>query len=269
VNTTPETVPSDILQRLEAALAANELVAQATLLSGAGIVGAKLLVFPGGEMVGSLGAAWLDEAVRRDAAAMMQSLHGSLARSNEYEMPEESGQRVQVFIEVLPPPPRLVIFGGVHIALPLAAFAKILGFRVVVADPRSHFANRERFPQVDLILPEWPEEAAEQMVLGPADYCVILTHDPKIDEPALKALLSTQVAYVGAIGSRATHAERFERMARQGVSAEALSRVYAPIGLDIKAETPEEIALAIMAEIVAVRRGGRGGFLKEGGGAGR
>ncbi|HEX8684361.1 MAG TPA: XdhC/CoxI family protein [Ardenticatenaceae bacterium] len=263
MSTTSETAPTDILQRLEAALAANELVAQATLLSGAEPVGAKLLVFAGGEVVGSLGAAWLDELVRRDAAEMMGQLRGSVARSYEYEVPGEMGQRARVFIEVLPPPPRLVIFGGVHIALPLAAFAKILGFRVVVADPRSHFANRERFPEVDLILAEWPEEAAEQMALGPADYCVILTHDPKIDEPALKALLSQDVAYVGAIGSRATHAERFERMARQGVSAEALSRVYAPIGLDLKAETPEEIALAIMAEIVAVRRGGRGGFLKD------
>ncbi len=268
VSTTPESAPTDILARLEAALAANELVAQATLLSGVEPVGAKLLVLVGGEVVGSLGAAWLDELVTRDVTGMMGQLRGSLACSQEYEAPEEPGQRVRVFIEVLPPPPRLVIFGGVHIALPLAAFAKILGFRVVVADPRTHFANRERFAQVDLILAEWPEEAAEQMTLGPADYCVILTHDPKIDEPALKALLSTEVAYVGAIGSRATHAERFERMARQGVSGEALSRVYGPIGLDLKAETPEEIALAIMAEIVAVRRGGRGGFLKERGAAG-
>src|SRR3712207_1599488 len=111
VSTTPETTPPDLLARLEAALEANELVAQATLLSGGEPVGAKLLLFPDGEMVGSLGAAWLDEAVRRDAAAMMRSLRGSLGRSIEYETPTEPGQLVRVFIEVLPPPPRLVIFG--------------------------------------------------------------------------------------------------------------------------------------------------------------
>jgi len=170
---------------------------------------------------------------------------------------------VRVFIEVFPPPPHLVIFGGVHVAIPLTTLAKTLGFRVTVADPRTKFANPQRFPHADAIIPEWPQKAVEQIEIGPSTYCVILTHDPKIDEPALTAVLGKNAAYIGAIGSRKTHTERFERMARHGVSAAALDEVYAPIGLDLNAETPEEIALAIMAEIIAVRRGGRGGFMKD------
>lgn len=254
-----------LFRQLEAALAANQMVAQATLLSGLVPVGAKMLVFAGGEVAGSLGAAWLDAAVRADALARMAEPRRAMARSMDYPTATEAAEPARVFLEVFPPPPRLIIFGGVHIAIPLSEFAKRLGFRVVLADPRTHFANPERFPQVDEIVPEWPEEAAAQLGLGLSDFCVVLTHDPKLDEPALKALLAAKVAYVGAIGSRKTHAERFERMARQGVSAAALATVYAPIGLDLKAETPEEIALAIMAEIVAVRRGGAGKFLKDGG----
>lgn len=256
----------EIIRRLEAALTAGEMVAQATLLTGFGQGGAKLLVFPDRTLIGGLGSPALDERVQRDAAAMMAQARGQLARTYEYEIPAspaESPAIARVFIEVFPPPPHLVIFGGVHVAIPLTTFAKALGFRVTLADPRTKFANRERFPHADAIIPEWPQKAVEQLEIGPSTYCVILTHDPKIDEPALKAVLGKNAAYVGAIGSRKTHEERFERMAHHGVSAEALAEVYAPIGLDLNAETPEEIALAIMAEIVAVRRGGRGGFMKD------
>lgn len=257
---------SEITRRLEAALAAGEMIAQATLLTGLDRGGAKLLVLADGALVGSLGAAALDEEVRRDAAAMMAQARGQLARTYDYDVPVAPGEArrpARVFIEVFPPPPHLVIFGGVHVAIPLTTFAKELGFRVTVADPRTKFANPERFPHADAIIPEWPQKAVERIGIGPSTYCVILTHDPKIDEPALTAVLGKNVAYVGAIGSRKTHAERFERMAQHGVSAEALAEVYAPIGLDLNAETPEEIALAIMAEVVAVRRGGGGGFMKD------
>ncbi len=146
-------------------------------------------------------------------------------------------------------------------AIPLVTFAKVLGFRVTVVDARAKFANRQRFPHADEIIVAWPDEAVAQLKLDTSTFVAILTHDPKIDEPALRNVLGTPVAYVGAIGSRKTHAERFERMADQGVDTALLPQVYAPIGLDLGAVSPEEIALSIMAEIVAVRHGASAGFL--------
>jgi xanthine dehydrogenase accessory factor len=169
----------------------------------------------------------------------------------------------EVYVEPFLPPPVLVLIGGVHIAIPLARFAKTLGFNVVVADPRAKFANRERFPEADEVLLAWPDEALAQLEIDDATYIVLLTHDPKIDEPALAAALQTDAAYIGAIGSRTTHAARFERMARWGVTAEELQRVYAPIGLDLGGRTPEETALSILSEIVAVKNGRSGRSLRD------
>ena len=250
----------EINQQLEKALEAQQTVTQAMRLTPPH-VGRKLLIYPDGSRLGSLGSEELDQAAQQDAQKMMSQARGQLARSMAYELPD--GDLARIFIEVFFPPPHLVIFGGVHIAVPLVTFAKTLGFRVTLADPRTTFANSKRFPNVDEIIPEWPQEALKQITIGPSTYCVILTHDPKLDEPALEGLLGKNAAYIGAIGSRKTHIERFERMARYGISAEQLAEVYAPIGLNLKADTPEEIALSIMAEIVAVRRGGPAGFLKD------
>jgi len=137
---------------------------------------------------------------------------------------------------------------------------------VVVVDPRSKFANRERFPEADEVLVEWPDEALRHLPVGEATYIVLLTHDPKIDEPSLAAALKGGAAYIGAIGNRKTHADRFERMAKWGVTAEDLQRVYAPIGLDLGGHTPEETALSIMAEVVAVKNGRSGASLCQGNG---
>jgi len=149
-------------------------------------------------------------------------------------------------------------------AIPLIKFAKQLGFYVVVADPRAKFANRERFPQADEVRVEWPDQTFAHLHMNDATYVVILTHDPKIDEPALAATLKSEAAYIGAIGSRGTHVARFERMAKKGITAEQLRRVYAPIGLDLGGHTPEETALSIIAEIVAVKNGRSGGPLRDG-----
>jgi xanthine dehydrogenase accessory factor len=173
---------------------------------------------------------------------------------------ESSGE---VFIEPFLPPPVLVIIGGVHTAIPLGRFAKELGFYVIVTDPRAKFANVERFPEADEVLLEWPDEALAHLEIDNATYIVLLTHDPKIDEPTLAAALQTEAAYIGAIGSRGTHAARFERMAQWGVSREQLERVYAPIGLDLGGRTPEETALSIIAEVIAVKNGRRGISLRE------
>lgn len=173
----------------------------------------------------------------------------------------------EVFIEPFLPPPVLIIIGGVHTAIPLTRFAKELGFRVVVADPRAKFANRERFPEADEVLLEWPDEALAHLEIDGATYIVLLTHDPKIDEPTLAAALKTDAAYIGAIGSRGTHAARFERMAAWGVTREQLERVYAPIGLDLGGRTPEETALSIIAEMVAVKNGRSGASLRKNSGS--
>lgn len=170
---------------------------------------------------------------------------------------------VHLFVEPFLPPPTLVIIGGVHVAIPLSHFAKELGFRVIVTDPRATFANRERFPQADQVLVAWPDEALARLKVDRSTYLVLLTHDPKIDEPALATALKTEAAYIGAIGSRKTHAQRFERMAKWGITPEELHRVYAPIGLDLGGHTPEETALSIIAEVVAVKNGRPGGFLRQ------
>ncbi len=170
---------------------------------------------------------------------------------------------MEVYIEPFLPPPVLVIVGGVHVAIPLTRFAKELGFRTIVVDPRAKFANRERFPEADEILVEWPDEALAHLKIDESTYLVLLTHDPKIDEPTLAAALKTPARYIGAIGSRKTHAERFERMAKWGVTAEQLRRVHAPIGLDLGGRTPEETALSIIAEVVAVKNGRKGASLRD------
>jgi len=157
--------------------------------------------------------------------------------------------------------PRLIVFGGVHAAIPLTQMAQVLGFRVTVVDPRNRFANRERFPDADRVLVAWPAEALGELGVDGRSAIVILTHDPKIDEPALLGALESEAVYIGAIGSRKTHAARRERLVEVGVPAEQLARIHGPVGLDIGGGTPEEMALGILAEIIAVRNGRPGGFL--------
>ncbi len=186
-----------------------------------------------------------------------------LAARAQVGVVREVAPGIEVFIEPFLPPPVLVIIGGVHIAIPLSRLARELGFRVIVADPRATFANRDRFPDADQVLVAWPDEALAQLTVNASTYLVLLTHDPKIDEPALAAALKTDAAYIGAIGSRKTHAERFKRMQKWGITPEQMQRVYAPIGLDLGGRTPEETALSILAEVVAVKNGRKGGSLRD------
>ena len=160
----------------------------------------------------------------------------------------------ELFLEFISPPPTLVVVGGVHITVALVSMAKILGFRTVVIDPRSVWGNEERFPNVDQLIQAWPQEAFAQVRVMPSTAIVMLTHDPKLDDPALKIALGSPAFYVGALGSKTTNAKRRERLLDDGLSESQLSRLHAPIGLDIGAETPEEIALAIMAEVVEAYR---------------
>ena len=159
------------------------------------------------------------------------------------------------FVEVINPPPRLWVVGAGHIAEHLVAFSERAGFAPIVVDPRRLFADQARFSGAQ-VLPTWPDRAFAERGLRPSDCVVVLSHDPKIDEPALCAALTAEVAYVGAIGSRRAQADRADRLAKAGVHPDRLARLHAPIGLDLGGRSPAEIALAIVAELVSVRHGG-------------
>jgi xanthine dehydrogenase accessory factor len=160
---------------------------------------------------------------------------------------------VEAFMEVILPPPTLIAVGGVHITIALMALAKTLGYRTVVVDPRSAFGSEERFPQVDELIRSWPDEAFRQIPLTRSTAIAMLTHDPKLDDPALKIALPSPAFYVGALGSKTTQSKRCQRLLEDGLTEEQLNRLHGPIGLEIGAGTPEEIAISIMAEIVAAR----------------
>ncbi len=166
------------------------------------------------------------------------------------------------FLEPFPRPHELLIFGGSHVAIPLTRLAKELGFRVTVVDARSKFADRERFPTADHVIRAWPDEVLSEMKMDSSTYVVILTHDPKFDDPTIQAALRGRPRYIGAIGSRKTHRDRVARLVAAGVPATELERVQAPIGLDLGSQTAEETALAILAEMVAVRHGKAGGSMR-------
>jgi xanthine dehydrogenase accessory factor len=163
----------------------------------------------------------------------------------------------EVMVDVHRPRPHLIIIGGVHIAMPLQGFARQVGFRVSIVDPRRAFATAERFPEVSAILHQYPDKALPELGLDEDTYLAVLTHDPKIDDPALITALPSSAPYIGVLSSSRTHEKRSARLAEKGITAELLSRVNTPIGIDIGAKTPEEIALCILAEIVAVRNGVR------------
>jgi len=160
------------------------------------------------------------------------------------------------FIESRNPPPRLILIGAVHIAQALAPLAAMVGFEVLVVDPRRAFGNEDRFPGTKMIN-DWPDIALNRLWPDSGTAVVALTHDPKLDDPALDEALKTKAFYIGALGSRKTHTSRCERLAAIGHQPGSLERIRGPVGLDIAAVTAPEIALSVIAEIVAVRRGSR------------
>ncbi len=161
----------------------------------------------------------------------------------------------EVFVNPLLASPTLMIVGGAHIAIALVKLASTMNFRTVVIDPRKVFGSEERFAHADKLIQAWPQQAFEQVPLDVNTALASLSHDPKIDDPAIKAALESDAFYVGALGSSRTTEKRRQRLLADGVNEEALARLHAPIGVDIGAETPEEIALAIMAEVIAAYRG--------------
>ena len=186
-----------------------------------------------------------DEIVRRGRNSLLELDDGS-----------------KVFAEWYGPPPRLVVYGAVDTAEALCRGAKLLGWTTIVADARSKFATAERIPSADQMIVEWPEEALDQVAPDHQTAIVVLTHDDKFDEPALKRALETEAFYIGALGSRRNQERRRERLLEAGVSEEALGRISGPCGLDIGADSQSETALSILAEILAVRAGREGGPLR-------
>jgi len=253
---TPRLV-SSLFDELREHLLQSRPVALATVVEaeGAAKLGATILVRPGSATVGSLGDDGLDASVLRDANGHVSA--GTTAIRHYGPHGEVRQQDVAVFIQTFAPPPQMLIFGAVDFSAALARVAKILGYRVTVCDARPIFATSERFPMADEVVVDWPDRHLVKVgqTLGPRDAICVLTHDPKFDVPAIVAALATDAGYVGAMGSRRTTGERAQRLREAGVDESAMARIMAPIGLDIGARTPEETAVSICAEIVALRSG--------------
>jgi len=210
--------------------------------------GERMLVHLDGQAEGTLGSPELDAEAR--------------AHVDELIWTEKSELRGDLFVDISAPAPRLIIFGAVEFAVHLSAYAKIAGWRAYVVDPRARFATRERFPDAVDVVAGWPDAAFEKLgAIDPATYLTVLTHDPKLDDAVLLMALKTEPAYIGAMGSKRAQKERRERLMSHGVTDEELTRISAPVGLDLGATGAQETALSIMAECVAVRYGRDGGRL--------
>jgi xanthine dehydrogenase accessory factor len=217
----------------------------------ADLLGAKALIPAEGEPAGPLLETPLREALLKDAQTLIADRSSTTRR---YPSLQAGGdEEIEVFFDVHRPAPQLIIVGGVHIASDLIHFAKPLGFYTYLVDPRTAFATPERFPHVDELSHQWPDEALPAIGLTSETSIVVVTHDPKLDDPALMMALPSSVGYVGALGSPKTHAQRVKRLLANGLTQEQVDRLHAPIGLNLGGRTPAEIALSIMAEIVAVR----------------
>jgi xanthine dehydrogenase accessory factor len=230
--------------------------ALATVIAGPAGVGGKLLVHSDGAAEGELEPMNLEDAVRADAVELLRREQSEI---RAYDLLDG---HFSVFIESYPAPYQLIIVGAAHAAGPLSRFASALGYRVIVTDARAAFADPDRFPDADQVIKGWPQDVLPTLRLDASTYLVLLSHDPKFDEPTLQLVLPAPVAYIGAIGSRKTQIERFQRLREQGFSEEQLAKVYGPVGLDLGGRSSEETALAILAEITAVRHGRQGGFMR-------
>ncbi len=227
-------------------------------------VGRRMVLRPGAgarERIGSLGSERVDSAVADDVAGLLASGHSaSLGYGPDGE---RRGEGMRVFAAVFAPRPRMIVFGAIDFAAACARMGRFLGYRVTVCDARAVFATNSRFPDADEVVVQWPHKylAAEQEAgrIDERTALCVLTHDPKFDVPLLEvALTLPRVGYIGAMGSRRTHADRMERLAEAGLDESQLGRLSSPIGLDLGARTPEETAVSIAAEIVALRWGGGG-----------
>ena len=241
-----EPLAPEILERVRLHTLAGGRAAVVTRLDGE--PGRKLLVLDDGTVEGGLGDAFLDERFAREAR---ETIAAGASRTLFLE-----GTRA--FVEVVAPPALLLVVGAGHVAMPLTQLARVLGYRTVVVDGRPRFATRERFPDVDELRVGIPSELVGAYPLGPSTALVLVAHDYKYDLPVLERALATEVGYIGMLGSARRGAALLALLTEEGVSDAALKRIRVPIGLDLGARSAPEIALAILAEIQAVRGGGSG-----------
>ena len=235
---------TEFFNALHSVLSSDQAAVSATVVRGADeLLGREMLVRDDGTVTGSIDPS-LDLQVLELANETLAQGESRRVKLNE---------DTEIFLEAILPPPTLIAVGGVHITIALMALAKTLGYRTVVVDPRSAFGNETRFPNVDQLIQAWPQEAFDRLPITRSTAIAMLTHDPKLDDPALKIALPSQAFYVGALGSKTTQAKRRQRLLDEGLTEEQLDRLHGPIGLNIGAGTPEEIAMSIMAEIVAAR----------------
>jgi xanthine dehydrogenase accessory factor len=240
-------------------------VAIATLISdvAAGDRTGRRLVMREGVTTGTLGSDRLDAAVHDDAAGALQQGRTGIVRYGPDG--ERRGDDIAVFIASYVPPPRMIVFGAIDFAAAVAQIGAFLGYRVTVCDARAIFATATRFPAADEVIVEWPhrylEKAYDAGELDERTVVCVLTHDPKFDVPLLALALRMPLAYVGAMGSRRTNDDRAAQLRELGITDRELARLHAPIGLDVGARTPEETAVSVAAELIALRWGGSGSQL--------
>lgn len=233
-----------VVRAVAGLIESERLGATATVVDGPD-VGAKAVIdVDEGYIAGSL-----PDDVRDDVLADARAL-----TAHEQNRTLSYGDR-EVYVETIAPPPVLLIFGAGHVAQPLTTMGKLLGFRVIVADARAKWATAERFPDVDELIVAWPDAVFEKVDLDRRTYVVLLSHDARFENPVFPVVRNSPVRYIGVMGSRKTHRERTERLAAQGWAPEEIARINGPVGLDIGAETPEEMAVSIFAEIIQKRYG--------------
>ena len=251
----------ELLKRWHAALAEQSPAAVATVIEGPeGSLGSKMLV-TAEDHVGTAGNDELDKAVVEAARGLLEG-----GRTETVHLGPRGQRRMEdvaVFVQSFAPPPRMYVFGAIDFASAVARIGKFMGYRVIVCDARPVFATRERFPTADEVVVAWPDEFLKTAEVDKRSVICVLTHDPKFDVPVLVEALKTEAGYIGAMGSRRTHNNRTARLKEQGITDEQLARISSPVGLDIGARTPEETAVAIAAEIIALRTGHSGGRLAE------
>jgi len=250
-----------IFERLAAALHNDEPVALATRLDDVA-TGTKLIVDERGAL-GDLGSTGLNASVEAEARALLTLGETALRTFGENGEPIPIGREARVFIQTFAPKPDMYIFGAIDFSRAMARIGRYLGYRVTVVDARPVFATAQRIPDADKVVVAWPDEFLSGARVDGRTAIIVLTHDVKFDLPLLRVALGTAAGYIGAMGSRRTHAARVDGLREAGVSEAALARISAPIGLDIGARTPEETAISIASEIVALRAGRSGGRLRE------
>lgn len=255
---------SEVLKEVLKRINKGEIIALVTVVEAKGStprgVGAKMLVNINGLVTGTIGGGTTEARVIEEAKKVIKEGKEKLLTyhltKKEAALDEGAicGGDMKVFIDIIQPKEEVLIFGGGHIAVCLSKLAKMVGFRVIIIDDREEFANKKRFPEADEIIAEDTEKALRHLNIAPSTYIIVVTRGHLKDEEVLASVVRSSAAYIGMIGSYKKNATVFQHLKEQGISAQELKKLHAPIGMDIGAQTPEEIAVSIIAEIIQIRR---------------